>query len=148
MKPAPPLLLLAQGRKPRPRRAPKIRPREIGLQIAVAKLLTDHALPSWRWSHFPSGERRDVRTGARLKRMGLRKGWPDIVLVSPQGLFHALELKRLGENLTDEQAEFQLWAIRHNIPHSVAFTFDEALRFLNHIGCLRIKLNGVNQCPS
>ena len=86
------------------------------------------------------GERRDVRTGARLKRMGLQKGWPDFQLVSPRGLFHALELKRVGEELTEEQEAFQLWSIRHGVPHSVAFTFDEALAFLDAIGCLRIKI--------
>jgi hypothetical protein len=145
MKATPALLQLMAGKRVRARRAPRVRPKEISLQIAVAKLLTDHALPTWRWSHFPAGERRDVRTGARLKRMGLHRGWPDVVLINPAGLFHGLELKRAGQTLTDDQAEFQLWSIRHNVPHSVAFTFDEALRFLDHIGCLRIKLNGANQ---
>jgi hypothetical protein len=82
----------------------------------------------------------NVRTGARLKRMGLRRGWPDIVLVSPTGLFHALELKRVGEDLTDEQADFQLWAIRHNVPHSVCFTIDQALAVFAAWRCLRVRI--------
>jgi len=138
----PPLLLLAAGGKPRPRKAPQYRPLESRLQCDVAALLREHALPSWRWSHFPAGERRDIITGARLKRYGLARGWPDIILLSPTGRFHGLELKREGESLTEDQAEFQLWAIRHNVPHSVAFTFDEALAFLDTIGCLRVRIGG------
>ena len=104
--------------------------------------MRDHALAEWRWSHFPAGERRDVRTGARLKRYGLQRGWPDIVLINPAGLFHGLELKRIGQDLTEDQEAFQLWCIRRGVPHSVAYSFDEALAFLDAIGCLRIKIVG------
>jgi hypothetical protein len=42
--------------------------------MATAKLLRTHAAPEWRWSHFPAGEARDARTGARLKAMDLQRG--------------------------------------------------------------------------
>jgi len=138
----PPLLAICEGRKARARKAPLTAPKEYRLQTDVADVLKDHALPEWRWSHFPAGERRDVRTGARLKRMGLQKGWPDVVLINPAGLFHGLELKRAGEDLTDEQADFQVWCCRVGIPYSCARSFDEALGFLDHIGCLRIRIGG------
>jgi len=136
----PPLLMIASGRKPRPRKAIAFRPLECKLQTDVAKVLSDHALPTWRWSHFPAGEHRDVRTGARLKRMGLQKGWPDIVLINPAGLFHGLELKRRGETLTDEQQDFRVWCCRFGVPHSVAYSFDDAFAVLSAWGCLRIML--------
>src|SRR5664279_1760698 len=98
-----PLLALARGQKGRPRREPVARPKESVLHCAVAKVLHEHALPTWRWSHFPAGEHRNIQTAARLKRMGLQKGWPDFVMISPDGRFYALELKRRGETLTDEQ---------------------------------------------
>lgn len=138
----PPLLMLAEGRKPRARKTQLDRPKEYRLQKDVADVLKDHALPEWRWSHFPAGERRDVRTGARLKRMGLKKGWPDFQLVSPRGLFHALELKRIGEDLTDEQADFQLWCVRSGVSYAVARTLAEALTALDHWQCLRVKIGG------
>jgi len=141
----PPLLMLAEGRKPRARKAPRARPKEYRLQTDVADVLKDHALPTWRWSHFPAGERRDVITGARLKRMGLQRGWPDFVLVSPHGAFHGLELKRLGEDPTDEQLDFQLWCIRHGVAHSVADSFDLALAALDAWGCLRIRIGGTDE---
>jgi hypothetical protein len=72
--------------------------------------------------------------------MGLKTWLPDIALIGPTGIFHALELKRLGEVLSDAQADFQTWCIRHNVPHSVAFTFDEALAVLDAWGALRIRI--------
>jgi hypothetical protein len=41
------------------------------------------ARPGVLWSHFPSGESRDARTGAKLKHMGLQPGWPDFIIIVP-----------------------------------------------------------------
>jgi hypothetical protein len=41
----PPLLVIAEGRKPRLRKAPLARPKEISLHMAVAALLRNHARP-------------------------------------------------------------------------------------------------------
>ena len=38
--------------------------------------------------------------------MGLQRGWPDFLLVVPGGLLHALELKRRGETMAEEQESF------------------------------------------
>jgi hypothetical protein len=70
----PPLLLLAEGRKPRARKAPVPRPKEIALHMAVAKILREHCLPEWQWFHPGSGELRDLKTAVKLKRMGLKPG--------------------------------------------------------------------------
>jgi hypothetical protein len=138
----PPLLMLIEGRRPRPRKAPVSRPKEIVLHMAVAKMLRDHALPSWQWCHIPSGEARDIRTAVKLKQMGVRRGWPDLVLISPAGLLHCLELKRAGETLTVDQEAFQTWSIKNGVPYVVAYTIDEALVALDVWGCLRIKIGG------
>jgi hypothetical protein len=142
MRTTPPLLLICKGRKPRPRKATTIRPKESVLHCAVAKVLHEHSLPTWRWSHFPSGEKRDVIAGARLKRMGLQRGWPDFVMVSPDGRFYALELKRRGETLTDEQNDFRNWSIARRVPHVVAFAIDDVLTAFDQWGCLRIRIGG------
>ncbi|MEI8165015.1 MAG: hypothetical protein WCG26_01515 [Chloroflexales bacterium] len=46
--------------------------------------------------HIPNGEARDARVGAKLKRMGVKPGMPDLCLPVPWGAFHGLyiELKR------------------------------------------------------
>jgi hypothetical protein len=138
----PPLLARMQGAKTRTRKSPANRPRESQLQTEVADLLRAHALDGWRWSHFPAGELRNVITGARLKRFGLQRGWPDIQLLSPSGKFHGLELKRLGETLTEDQEAFQVWCIRSGVPYSVCQTIDQALAVLDAWSCLRIKIGG------
>jgi hypothetical protein len=136
----PPLLMLCEGRRPRARKAPANRPRESQLQTEVADLLRADALDGWRWSHFPAGEWRGVITGARLKRFGLQRGWPDIQMLSPSGKFHGLELKRLGETLTEDQADFQVWCVKHAVNYSVAYSIDEALAVLDAWRCLRIAI--------
>src|SRR5271156_5557392 len=113
----PPLLMLAEGRRPRPRKAAVPRPKELALHMSVADILRRFARPDWRWSHFPAGEHRDVRTAAKLKAMGVQRGWPDFVLFDPTGRLHALELKREGETLTDDQEDFQTWCIARGVPN-------------------------------
>jgi hypothetical protein len=138
----PPLLMLAEGRKPKARKATVIRPKELVLHMAVAKLLREHCLPLWQWTHVPNGEVRDIRTAVKLKRMGTKPGWPDFILCPPAGQLHCLELKRIGETLSDDQEDFRDWCIRHGVPHVVAFTIDEVLTAFDQWGCLRIRIGG------
>jgi hypothetical protein len=142
MSATPPLLMILEGRKPRARKAPLARPKEIALHMSVAKVLRDHTLETWAWTHIPSGELRDKRTAAKLKQMGAKPGWPDFILVAPTGRFHALELKRIGERLSGPQEEFQSWCIKHAVAHSVSYNFDQALAVLDAWSCLRIKIGG------
>jgi hypothetical protein len=139
MKSTPPLIMLAEGRRPRPRKPVVPAPREAALHNAVADLLRRCCRSNWRWSHFPSGEKRDPITGARLKRMGLMRGWPDIVPVDPDGKFYGLELKRSGEDLTPEQEAFRDWCTAHDIPHAVCYSIDRAFEILGNWGALTIR---------
>ncbi|WP_175492526.1 VRR-NUC domain-containing protein [Methylocapsa palsarum] len=108
--------------------------------MSVAKVLRDHARPEWRWSHIPSGEIRDKRTAGKLKQMGVKAGWPDFVLIAPDSRFHAIELKRAGERLSESQDEFRLWCVRHGIPHVVAFSLDDVLTSFEVWDCLTIRI--------
>ena len=69
-------------------------PIERRVHIAVVDLLRDAGKPGWWFSHIPSGEHRSPQTGALLLRMGLRPGMFDLLLISPAGVHHWLELKR------------------------------------------------------
>ena len=141
MKQMPPLLQLLEGRRVRPRKAPRVVGREIELHMAVARTLRVHIAPGWLWSHYPAGEHREAQTAAKLKAMGVQRGWPDIMLLSPQGgALHALELKRIGEDLSEDQEAFQTWAIGHGVPYAVARTTEGALTVLSSWRCLRISI--------
>ena len=106
MSATPPLLRLIEGRKVRPRRAPTIRPKEIALHMSVAKLLREHCHDDWQWTHIAGGEIRDVRTAAKLKQMGVKRGWPDFVLIQPSGKIHCLELKRQAKRFQNSKNNF------------------------------------------
>lgn len=132
----PPLLMLAEGRKPRPRKAPSIRPREIELHRRTAATLRKLARPDWQWLHIPNGERRDPRTAAKLKAMGVRPGAPDFLLVGPDGAARMLELKRAGETLSEAQMGFKLWAMRHGVAFVVAENFAHVMAALTAWGAI------------
>jgi hypothetical protein len=74
--------------------------------------------------------------------MGVQRGWPDFVLFDPSGRLHALELKREGESLTEDQEDFQTECIARGVPHSVSRSMDVALTVLGDWGALRIKIGG------
>lgn len=80
------------------------RQEEFRFSCVVADYLRK-ALPSTAaWSHFPAGENRSEITGARLKRMGLAKGWPDYLVIH-DGKLIGLELKAGKGSVSKEQAE-------------------------------------------
>jgi len=130
------------GKKTRPRKAPVVRPRESKLQADVAAVLRTYSLPSWKWWHTPNGGLRGIKTAVQLKRASVVPGIPDFALIAPDGRAHFIELKRIGESLTEDQVEFRRWCTQHGVPHSIAFTLHEALAFLDAIGALRIKIGG------
>lgn len=99
--------------------------------------------PSWRWGHYPAGEKRDPRTAAKLKIMGVQRGWPDFLLFAPAGentpagLMHALELKRKGETMTEDQEAFAAWCREQGIPFACTDDLGDALAVLSEWGVLR-----------
>jgi hypothetical protein len=117
--------------------------KEITLHFSTANFLDKWLHADWRYTHFPAGELRHPKVGEKLKRMGLKTGWPDFQIVSPQGLFHALELKREGEGLNDDQEAFAAFCRKNGIPHAVVDTFKAAVETLNAWGCLRVKFREV-----
>jgi len=70
--------MLARGRT-KPRRKP--RREEDPFQIAVLDFL-DLALPENSFHfHIPNGEKRDKKTAAKLKKMGVKAGVPDLCIL-------------------------------------------------------------------
>jgi hypothetical protein len=77
---------------------------EFRLSCVVADHLARALPPRAAWSHFPAGEARSEITGARLKRMGLARGWPDYLIVL-DGKLLGIELKAPGGKVGDVQRE-------------------------------------------
>jgi len=130
--------------------------KEFNLHVMVAGILTRWGTPDWEWTHLPFGEHRSAITGARLKRMGTKRGWPDFILLAPPdepidgghfdprwlfGRVHFLELKRKGAKLTPEQEEVRCSILAKGHTHHTADNFDDALAILKKWGAVRASVS-------
>jgi hypothetical protein len=115
---------------------------EFELQCLVADVLDRWATRGWKWSHFPAGEFRLPSTRNRLKRMGLKRGWPDLLLLSPYPpKLYQLELKRPGETLSDDQIDHQAFCVGNDYTYAVAYGFKEALAILKDWGAVKASVS-------
>ena len=67
-------------------------------------------LPDLRWLHHsPNGGKRDAFTGAQMRALGVKKGFPDLVLPVRHGDAAGLiiEMKSAIGKLSTEQAEWK-----------------------------------------
>jgi hypothetical protein len=123
---------------------------EFSLHCAVADVLRRWGSPDWRWTHLPFGEERPAKiikgkrvslAGERLKRMGVNPGWLDLLLLSPQGRPHFLELKRRGGEVSTEQEAFMFWCSAHGVRCEVTDRFEEAVNILKAWGAVQSKIS-------
>ena len=122
-------------------RACEARPeRELSHHIAVADVLRRFARDDVIWFHPANGERRDKRTAAKLRAMGVQPGAPDFVIVIA-GKIHLLEMKRPGgAKPSAAQNAFMDRAISAGCVTAVAYGIDAALDKLNAWGALRVRV--------
>lgn len=66
---------------------------------------------------------------AKLRAMGFQKGMPDVMLIA--GMCHyAIEFKREGESLRDDQADVLRILRKYGWTTTVAYSADEAKKFV------------------
>jgi hypothetical protein len=133
-------LSLFKGRRQRGLKLPTAK--EFALHCLVADMLRRWGTTGWRWTHFPAGEKRPKITTGRLKRMGVARGWPDFLLLSPYPpKLHCLEIKRLGGKLTDEQRDFSEWCAVNGYDYQVADNLRDAVAILRDWGAVRASVS-------
>lgn len=72
---------------------------ETDLQEAVAAALDLLLLPPAEWCAYPAGHiELTGQQAAKLARMGLKRSWPDVLVL--HGVLHGIELKRQGGRLS------------------------------------------------
>lgn len=112
---------------------------ETDLQIAIVEWFNlaypDHA----RWLHHsPNGGKRSISEAVRFKKMGVKAGFPDLVLYVrrlPYSVFGGimglvLEVKAKGKKEKKEQARWLLNLHNLNFACYVVDSFDEAIKII------------------
>lgn len=83
--------------------------------------------------HIPNGQNVGTATGARLKRMGLRAGFPDLFLYVPRGTWHgmAIEMKTTTGRPSVLQLKYQKLLTEQGYLSAVCYGFDDARELIN-----------------
>ena len=88
---------------------------EDGEQLALMQwaALNSKTYPELRWLHHsPNGGSRNKREGAKFKAMGVKRGFPDLVLLAPRKKYHGLmiEMKKVEGGVTsNEQVDWIMY---------------------------------------
>lgn len=85
-------------------------------------------------AHVPNEGKRTKATGARLKREGLRRGYPDIVLDVPRGIYHGLKIelkRRKGSKITQDQKDWIRKLNAQNYLAAFCYGWEEAWELIH-----------------
>ena len=105
--------------------------------LAVVEHLKARCGDQVHWHHPATGEIRDAVTAAKLKRMGVRAGLPDFLLVIG-GRLHGLELKRQrGGRVSLDQRAMHDELVTAGAIVAVARGLDDALAILEQWGAFK-----------
>lgn len=83
-------------------------------------------------THNPMGENRDARTGAKLKKMGTRAGWPDFTIVTETGTYFMEVKTRKGKLQRNQKKIIEDLNIFTNKVY-VAYGLPAAIDYINSI---------------
>ena len=99
------------------------RPRVYHLHLAAVAYL--QLCPGLRWRHIPNGERRDKRTGGKLKAMGVETGVADLHLTLSGGQTGWIELKAPPGRQSAAQKAFQAAETRTGARYAIVRSLDD-----------------------
>lgn len=83
-------------------------------------------------AHIPNEGKRSKSYGARLKRMGLRKGFPDLFITRARGKYHGLfiEMKYDQGDTTKDQRKWLSLLNHEGYACAVCYSADDAIRLI------------------
>jgi hypothetical protein len=84
------------------------------LQVSVREFLVWCLPPSVEWTANAAGVHVSPQTANKMKAAGVRRGWPDLQFLFPDGVTRYIELKA-GASLSPEQREFRDRCAPHRI---------------------------------
>lgn len=104
---------------------------------AVVDALARAAKPGIAWTHMPAGEARAKGVAGKLKGMGVKPGWPDLLIVKG-GRLYGLELKTETGRVSPAQVAAHEALRAAGAEVAIAFGLDAALEQLARWGVLRV----------
>lgn len=93
------------------------------LQVTVRSFLVLALPPTIEWTANAAGVHVHIQTANKMKAAGVRRGWPDLQFIFPDGFTRYIELKA-GAGLSPEQRAFRdrcaairpdLWALCRSV---------------------------------
>ncbi len=88
--------------------------------------------------HIVNEGKRSKRNGAHLKRMGMKRGIPDICLPSPKGKYHGLWIELKADKTKRASKEQREWILRlseQGYKANICYGADEAIETIkNYLG--------------
>jgi hypothetical protein len=130
----------------RKRRPPLTPVSEEILHRHVAQFLDVVIKPPMIWTTIPAGGGGLIR-GAKLKAMGLKKGWPDILIIAPGPVVLGIELKRADGKQSDEQRAVEVGLLGCGAQYVVCRSVEEVQRAVHFVQRRRVALPDVGGMP-
>ena len=83
--------------------------------------------------HSPNGGRRNVREAARFKKMGVRAGFPDLILLLPCHQYHylAIELKTCVGRQSEHQSSMMMAMEEHGGMYVIVRSIEDFIGIVN-----------------
>nr|DAP00690.1 MAG TPA: Nuclease [Caudoviricetes sp.] len=109
--------------------------KEDNLLLSVASYLRLQ-YPNVLFCHIANERKTSIQQGAKLKRLGVRAGMPDILIFQPNKTYSglAIELKIKPNKPTKNQLEVLTMLSNNNWNTAVCYDFDEAKNLIdNHL---------------
>jgi hypothetical protein len=110
---------------------------EYQLHCAVVDTVRRWIMPRWIFTHIASGEKRDQITAARLKRMGVNAGFPDLMFLGPHGEVCFVELKARDGRLGEAQAAVAAHLVAAGHGYLCSCDYRDVVETLKALGVLR-----------
>ena len=84
-------------------------------------------------AHVPNEGKRSVQYGARLKKMGMQKGFPDLIIPLPNGKYHGLyiEVKVNNNTTTVDQKKWLTLLHCNGYAATACWGIDDSLAVVN-----------------
>lgn len=86
------------------------------LQVQVRQYLMTALPPSIEWTANAAGVRVSIHAAKKMKAAGVRRGWPDLQFLFPDGVTRFVELKTPTGSLSPEQRDFRDRCLRIRPP--------------------------------